>query len=84
MSPDKTMAIIVGNGPKNIPEMASITERESNTRPGIIVQGVNIKTIPINPTMIPVDIFEIIPRGLSFLSQKFSYSMAKDRSTAIF
>jgi hypothetical protein len=57
-----TIATIVGTGPKKSPEILSITDLVSKVIPGINIQGVSIRIIPIIPTMTPINNLEIIPR----------------------
>lgn len=83
IEPVKSIAIMVGIGPKNKPDMESIMERVSKTIPGINIHGVNIKTIPIAPKIKPEMILAHKLIDVSFLSQKFSYNIAKVSSIAV-
>jgi hypothetical protein len=82
MVPVMIMARIVGMGPKNRPEMESITDLASKTTPGISVHGVNIRTHPTPPNTIPVMILVQMFLDASFFNQKFSYSSVKESNTA--
>jgi hypothetical protein len=65
-----TVAIMVGMGPKNNPEMLSSMERESKISLSCKFQDVSISITPISPITNPAMILKIRDLNLLFLAHK--------------